>query len=767
VVYVEERRRFGGVHEVVLQVGVLQRWGSVRGQREGDGENDPAARFVVVEPTAAVGESALIAREDMDFPGRSVQGANVENRFRDLLPIRADVLHRRRTHTARYPRQTLDSLQLSFDALKNERIPIFTCPASDVDAFPGRWRTRLIKICCMAALHRRFDDKAIEAVVRNDEVTAAAENESRNSLLCGPGQRLLHNGFGVSRNEVSRIATNAEGRIGSEGDVFEDGERSHGLHFIVSAGQRRYNSLVMDSSNSTPAAIQPGTVYLIGAGPGDPGLITVAGRDALAKADVILYDRLAHPSLLNYARPDAERIFVGKASARHYVRQEDTNALMAEKALAGKTVARLKGGDPNVFGRGGEEAEYLRERGVPFVFIPGISSAIAAPTYAGIPVTHRDAASSFAVITGHERDDKTESGTRAAGAAEQRRRWDRIAHAADTLIFLMGVEALDEITARLIENGRAPQTPVALVQWGTWPKQRVVTGTLENIVSVVKEAGITAPAVTVIGEVVRWRERLRWFDTGPLFGKRVLVTRAREQASAFVEKLRALGADPIEFPTIQIAPPADGYAELDAALRALSGYDWVVFTSANGVRHTFERLAEQGKDARAFGTVKVAAIGPATAEASRQHGICADFTPTEFVAEAVAAQFPESVAGKRILIPRAEEGREVLPETWRAQGATVDVVPAYRNEIATDGADDIKAMLANSEIDVITFTSSSTVKNFVESVGGASVPATTLLAAIGPVTAATCRELIREPDCTADASTLDGLINALVQRLNS
>lgn len=541
---------------------------------------------------------------------------------------------------------------------------------------------------------------------------------------------------------------------------------------------RRYNSHVMDSTNTSEnavpqsdnavprsAAVRPGTVYLIGAGPGDPGLITVAGRDALAKADVILYDRLAHPSLLNYARPDAEQIFVGKASARHFVRQEDTNALMADRALEGKMVARLKGGDPNVFGRGGEEAEYLRERGVPFVFIPGITSAIAAPAYAGIPVTHRDAASSFAVITGHERDDKSESGTRAAGQAEQRRRWDRIAHAADTLIFLMGVESLDEITARLMENGRDPQTPVALVQWGTWAKQRVVTGTLADIVSVVRETGITAPAVTIIGEVVRFRDKLRWFDTGPLFGKRVLVTRAREQASGFVEKLRSLGADPIEFPTIRVSPLDEtcGRDELQIALTQLSTFDWVVFTSANGVRHVFDCLLGQDKDARAFGVAKVAAIGPATAEALQERGIRADFTPTEFVAEAIIAQFPEPVAGKRILLARAVEGRELLPETWRANGASVWVVPAYRTEVATDGSDEIMGMLEKGEIDIITFTSSSTVKNFVQAVGSTPIPLSTRIAAIGPVTAATCRELIREPDCTADASTLDGLIEALIE----
>lgn len=512
---------------------------------------------------------------------------------------------------------------------------------------------------------------------------------------------------------------------------------------------------------SPPLAPKPGTVYLVGAGPGDPGLITVAGREALARADVILYDRLAHPALLRYAKPGAELLFVGKKSTQHFVRQEDTNALMADRALEGKAVVRLKGGDPVVFGRGAEEGEYLRERGVPFVLVPGVTSAIAAPAYAGIPVTHRDAASSFAVITGHERDDARESGTREPGAAEQRRRWDRIAHAADTLVFLMGVESLGEITARLIENGRSPETPVALVQWGTWTRQRVVTGTLANIVDVVREAGITAPAVTVIGDVVRFRDRLRWFDAGPLFGKRIVITRAREQASELSERLRSLGAEPVEFPTIRIEDPAEGYAAMDAALSSLASYDWTVFTSANAVERTFRRMESLGLDARAFGAAKVAAIGPATAEALRARGIRPDFAPTEFVAEAVLAQFPEPVKGKRILIPRAVEARELLPDAWREQGATVDVVPAYQTVLESEGAEEVRAMLAAGEIDAITFTSSSTVKNFVSAMAGTPVPETAMLVAIGPATAQTCRELLREPDRLATEHTIEGLITAL------
>ena len=519
-------------------------------------------------------------------------------------------------------------------------------------------------------------------------------------------------------------------------------------------------------SSQTDPQTAPGTVFLVGAGPGDPGLLTLAGRDALVKADVVVYDRLAHPSLLHHAPDSAEKIFVGKASALHFVRQEDTNDLIAARALQGKTVVRLKGGDPFVFGRGGEEAEFLRARDVPFVIVPGITSAIAAPAYAGIPVTHRDAASSFAVITGHERDDKTESGTREGGKAEGRRQWDKIAWAADTLVFLMGVEALSEICARLMENGRDANTPVALVQWGTWTKQRVVVGTLQTIVQIVQAEKITAPAVTIIGEVVNFREKLRWFDTGPLFGKRVLVTRAREQASEFADKLLSFGAEPVEFPMLSFTAPSDNYAALDSALADLSRFDWMVFTSANGVKHAFERMEKRGKDSRALSPVKVAAVGPATCDALQKRGITPDFVPLEFVSEAVAREFPESLIDTRILLARAENARDTLPDLLRDGQARVTNAPAYTSVISTSGADAIKQQLADGDIDVITFASSNTVRNFVEAIGGAeNVPNSVLLAAIGPVTADTCRELLRAPDCTASQYTINGLIAAVTETL--
>jgi uroporphyrinogen III methyltransferase/synthase len=514
-----------------------------------------------------------------------------------------------------------------------------------------------------------------------------------------------------------------------------------------------------------------GIVYLIGAGPGDPGLITVRGQECLRAADVVVYDRLAHPALLEQTRTDAERIYVGKASAQHALPQSEINALLIECARQGKTVARLKGGDPFVFGRGGEEAQACRAAGVPFEIVPGVTSAIAAPAYAGIPVTHRDAASSFAVVTGHERDDGGAAGTRAPGAAEGRRRWATLAHAADTLVFLMGVEALPEIAARLQEHGRDPETLVALVQWGTWPQQRVVTGTLATIVEEARRAGLTPPAVCVVGEVVRLRETLRWFDdpaSRPLFGKRVLVTRAREQASALSDLLRAKGAAPVEFPVIKIARLAD-YADLDMALRRLREYDWVVFTSANAVPIVAERLEALGLDARAFGQTRLAAIGPATAEALRRYlSLRADFVPTEAVAEAVLAQWPESdLNGRRVLLPRAAEAREILPDTLRERGATVDVLPVYETVLDVSTAESLRTQLEQGELDVLAFTSSSTVRNFAQAIAEgdtarlSALVGQTLIAAIGPITADTAREFGLNPQIVAEEHTIPGLVAAI------
>ena len=545
---------------------------------------------------------------------------------------------------------------------------------------------------------------------------------------------------------------------------------------IPSAGrlaERLPDGALTARSDGAVTARIPGTVYLIGAGPGNPKLITVRGMELLQTCDVIVYDRLAHPALLNYVRADAERVYVGKQSANHSMKQADINALLIDRAKSGKSVARLKGGDPFVFGRGGEEAEECHAAGIPFEIVPGVTSAIAAPAYAGIPVTHRDAASSFAIITGHERAEERESGTRIAGDAEQRRDWKHIANAGDTLIFLMGVEALPEITTRLMENGKNKETPVALVQWGTWTRQRVVTGTLENIVQVVKDAKLTPPAVCVVGEVVKLRDTLRWFDdpeTRPLFGKKILVTRAREQASGFSEALRLRGAEPIEFPVIKIQR-LENYDALDSALSEVSTYDWIVFTSANAVPVFAERLAALNLDARAVGRAKIATIGPATALAVWEHlKIRADYTPTEAVAEAVLAQWPDAdMSGKRVLLPRAAEAREILPDQLRERGAIVDVIPIYETVLDATEAEELRRMLKNGELDALTFTSSSTVRNFAQAITNGNLselPALiqeTLVAAIGPVTADTLRELGIAPQIVAQEHTLPGLLAALEQ----
>ena len=528
---------------------------------------------------------------------------------------------------------------------------------------------------------------------------------------------------------------------------------------------REANSIIVRrlASHGYNRPMTAGIVYLIGAGPGDPKLITVGGADALRIADVVVYDRLAHPKLLDYAPPAAERVYVGKQADKHAMKQDDINALLADRAAAGKTVARLKGGDPFVFGRGGEEAEYLRERNLPFVVVPGVTSAIAAPAYAGIPVTHRDAASSFAVITGHERDDSRESGTRTAGEAEGRRRWDKIASAGDTLLFLMGVENLGEIATQLQAHGRASDTPVALVRWGTWAgQQETLVGTLGDIVEKVRAANFKAPAVTVVGEVVRLRERLRWFDLGPLSGKRIVVTRAREQASDFAEKLAAKGAEAVVFPTIKLVPPSDNYAALDDAITKVGTYDWLCFASAPAVHAFCARLVLANKDARSFPTAKIAAVGPATVDALLTHGLQTDFQPSVMTGAGLGTEMPEEPFGKNFLIPRAKDGDDGLINALVAREGTVDAVIAYENIVDAADADALRQRLVDGTIDAVTFTSSSTVKNFVSALGGLALPASVVIACIGPSTAKTAEELLgRVPDLIAKEPTMDGLIDVL------
>ena len=498
-----------------------------------------------------------------------------------------------------------------------------------------------------------------------------------------------------------------------------------------------------------------GMVYLVGAGPGDYRLISVKACDCLKKAQVVVYDRLADERILRYAPADAEYIYVGKASSRHTMKQPDINQLLVDKAKEGKCVVRLKGGDPFVFGRGGEEALLLEENGLPFEIVPGITSAISVPAYAGIPVTHRAVATSFAVITGHEDPTKGDSNMR----------WDKLSTGVDTLVFLMGIANLPHITQQLIANGRPADTPAAVIRWGTKPEQRVLVTTVGEAAAAVAAAGLKPPAIFIVGEVVKLREKLAWFDrpeTHPLFGQTVVVTRARAQASKLTAALEELGARCIEAPAICLQDPADGYAAVDAAIAKLSSYDWLIFTSANGVSRFFDRLFAADQDVRALGGCRIAAIGSATAARLREFGLLADVVPAEYRAEAVVTALSHSVGdGTRILLPLAQEAREILPESLRALGAVVDVAPVYETVAAAEDAGDIREKLAAGEIQWVTFTSSSTVTNFLKIIKDAALLQHTRTACIGPVTAETCRKHGIEPDVVAEEYTMDGLTQAI------
>ncbi|MEK6698398.1 MAG: uroporphyrinogen-III C-methyltransferase [Nitrospirota bacterium] len=499
-----------------------------------------------------------------------------------------------------------------------------------------------------------------------------------------------------------------------------------------------------------------GKVYLIGAGPGDPGLITVKGLEWVKKADVIIYDYLANERILDHRRPDAELIYVGKQGSRHTLPQEDINALIIRKAKEGRIVARLKGGDPFIFGRGGEEAEDLVDNGIPFEVVPGVTAATAVPTYAGIPLTHREHTASVAFVTGHEDPTKPESKVH----------WDRIATGIGTLVFFMGMKNLQNIVDNLVSHGRSVDTPVALIQWGTRTDQRVATGTLKDIVQKVKEARLGPPAIIVVGEVVKLRKKLNWYEAKPLFGKRIVVTRSRDQASVFVEMLIDRGASPIEFPSIDVVPPTS-WAELDSALDVVETYQWVIFTSANAVRFFFERLRSRGTDLRILKGVNICAVGPKTAEALEQHGLKADLIPAEFKAEGVlAALGGVQVKGRRFLIPRAKVAREIIPEKLRELGAEVTVATAYENVRPAADVERVKKLFTEKKISAVTFTSSSTVHNFVEMLGQKEYKSLlngVTVACIGPVTARTAEEYGMKIDIMPKEYTIPALVEAMVE----
>jgi len=519
----------------------------------------------------------------------------------------------------------------------------------------------------------------------------------------------------------------------------------------------------MNSMNPmNPSAIPKGTVYLVGAGPGDPGLLTIKGKELLSQADVVIYDYLANPRFLEFARDGAELIYVGKKGGDHTMGQAEISALIVDWAWRVKTVVRLKGGDPFIFGRGGEEAQELAAAGVDFEIVPGVTSAISVPAYAGIPLTHRDYTATVAFVTGHE-DPLKEQSTIA---------WDKLATGAGTLVFLMGVGNLPQIAERLMKHGRSPDTPVAVIRRGTTAEQATWVGNLENIGRIASESRIRPPAIIVVGDVVRLREELNWFERRPLFGRRIVVTRAREQASEFRRILEALGAETIEFPTIEVRPP-ESWESLDRAIRSLDEYDWLVFTSVNGVRFFLDRLKFSGKDVRDLKGVKIAVIGPKTAEVWERMGIEPDLMPDEYRAEAVVDAFKEAgIRDARILIPRAAQAREILPEQLREAGAHVDVVHAYRTVSPDQDTGRVRELLMKGAVDMVTFTSSSTVSNFVKMFEADGSPLQewmdrVAVACIGPITAKTAEKNGFKISVVPPKYTIESLVGEMMRFFTS
>lgn len=514
----------------------------------------------------------------------------------------------------------------------------------------------------------------------------------------------------------------------------------------------------------TPSG-RKGVVYLVGAGPGDIGLLTVKGLRCLRMADVVVYDFHLNAQILNYIDHDAEFIYAGKRGGRHTMSQEDINRVIVDKALEGRVVCRLKGGDPFVFGRGGEEAEALSRAGVEFEVVPGVSSAVAAPAYAGIPLTHRKYSSSFAVIPGYEDTTKENSAID----------WSLLATGVGTLVFLMAVKNIRTLTEKLMEHGRPPETPVAVVRWGTRADQETIVSTLSDIARVVSENDIRPPAVMVVGEVVRLREALGWFEKKPLFGMRVLVT--RENSRGF-EPLEDLGAEVIEFPAVMVVPPGS-WEEMDRAVDGFLGHlaegpeekgsrgSWLVFTSANGVRYFFQRYLERGLDIRELKGVSICAVGSKTARRLRDLGLGVDLVPDEFRAEGLVESFKKlsggDLKGVRFLLPRAEKGREVFPDAVRELGAVIDVPPAYRAVMPSRRPKRLKQFLREGRVTVATFTSGATFKNFMDIMGAEAdeLLKGVAIAVIGPVT----KKSVEKAGLAVDIMPGEATIEAMVQEI--
>jgi uroporphyrinogen III methyltransferase / synthase len=509
----------------------------------------------------------------------------------------------------------------------------------------------------------------------------------------------------------------------------------------------------------TNSSNKQGKIILVGAGPGDAGLFTLQGKHWLQKADVVLFDHLVNEDLLRFTHKEAEIIYVGKKEGIASIEQEAINEILTEKAKEGKIVVRLKGGDPFIFGRGGEEIQAANKFQIPFLIVPGITSITGVASYAGIPLTHRHLSSTLSVITGSNEKNQ----------ADIHIDWEKIASRSGTLVFLMGARKLPLIVEKLLSFGKSPETPIAVTQWGTTARQKTWKGTLSTIVEIASKEKILPPALTIIGEVVNLKSEIEWYEHLPLFGKTIVVTRKGDQAESMIDRLRELGAEPFFFPVIETVAP-DSWAPLDNALNNLSCYDGLIFTSVNGVRFFSQRLKETRKDIRNLKGVRVFTIGPKTAEAVYDLGICVDVVPEDFVAESLIESIgKENIVGKHFLIPRATIAREVLPEKLREMGATVDVVPTYQTVLPKSKSDALAKRLQSENIDVLTFTSSSTVKNFLTLTGESLLPKIKkiCIACIGPVTAKTAKEAGLKVDILPKKFTVASLLDAIEDHYKS
>jgi len=500
-----------------------------------------------------------------------------------------------------------------------------------------------------------------------------------------------------------------------------------------------------------------GKVFLVGAGPGDPGLLTVKAARVLASAEVVVLDALVSAEITRHIPADCRIVDAGKRAGNHTLSQDEINQLLIDEARAGHRVIRLKGGDPFVFGRGGEEAEALQRADIAFEIVPGISSAIAGPAYAGIPVTHRTLASSVTLVTGHESDES--SGIN----------WEALARLDGTIVFLMGLSRLGSIVSKLIEHGRRPDTPIAVISQATTPSQKTVSGTLSSIVREVEKAAIPAPALVVVGEAVRMRQNVDWFESRPLFGKRIVVTRAREQSSELTAALEEAGANVIQFPTIEIAPPSS-FGPLDRTIEAVGSYQWLMFTSQNGVRSFFDRLHHHRKDVRVLGNAKIAAVGESTADELRKHGIVADLVPEKFQSDALLPLLPRDMQGIRVALVRAESGRNDLIDGIQSRGGKVDLAVAYRSVPRYDFVEKLRELIRERLIDVVTFTSSSTVENFFTALTAeerSSLLSRAVVASIGPVTSRTLHERGVDVQIEAATASVTALTQAILESLSA